>query len=394
MKKVLFVTSLYHPHVGGIETMVTELAQFYKTKGIKSIVLTKKWPEAIAAKDIFQNNQIYRVLSARTENDFVEVAKWISINQNELKADLIHIIGARRPLPLFGVLLGYFWNVPVITTIAGSEIPVPGDPNTNDVWNEGKELIRPVLEHTDIVTFVSKDLEKNFHSLKINLKNAKTLYAGIDLELIRKAVPKSFGGKYIFSLRRLIPSKGIDVLIKGFREIADQYSDIMLVIAGEGPEEENLKSLVRKLDLEGRVSFIGIVSLPEAISLLKSALCTVVPSLSEGGALVNVEAQAAACPVVASNIGGIPEYVRNGKSGLLFEAGNPQDLAQKLTHVLSDENLRKRLIAGGLEYSKKFGWDALGPKYLKLYEEAIQTMPKKKFNEWSPLSRLVWDNLK
>lgn len=105
---------------------------------------------------------------------------------------------------------------------------------------------------------------------------------------------------------------------------------------------------------------------------LKGALCTIVPSLSEGGSLVNVEAQAASCPVVASRVGGIPEYVQDEISGLLFEAGNPKDLAKKIIKILSDIPLRNKLIQGGIEHAKKFSWDVLGPQYLALYDEMIK----------------------
>lgn len=393
MKKVLFICSLYHPHVGGIETMITELACFYEKQGIESIVLTKKWPLSLEENDEFKDVKIYRVLSARTEDEFLEIINWIKINELKIKADIIHIIGVRRPLPLIGLLLSYYWNVPLVSTIAGSEIPNTGDPQTEAVWNEGKDLVKPVLESSDIVTCVSKALEKDLKKVVPNLKSVRTIYAGIDIELINSIICTETEKNYIVSLRRLIPSKGIDILIDAFKILTEKYSNMKLIIAGEGPEEENLKNLVIKLNLENKVKFIGTVSLTRSVSLLKGAVCTVVPSLSEGGSLVNVEAQAALCPVIASKVGGIPEYVDDGVSGLLFKSGNRKELAEKLKLIIEDGILKDKLIKGGVKHAEKFSWSNLGPQYINLYGEMIKIKKSKLFVPWSNLVNKLWLNL-
>lgn len=393
MKKVLFICSLYHPHVGGIETMITELACFYKKQGIEPIVLTKKWPLFLEENDEFKDVKIYRVLSARTEGEFLEIINWIKINELKIKADIIHIIGARRPLPLIGLLLSHYWNVPLVSTIAGGEIPNTGDSQTEKVWNEGKDLVKSVLESSDVVTCVSKALEKDLKKVVPNLKSVRTIYAGIDIELINSIICTETEKNYIVSLRRLIPSKGIDVLINAFKILTEKYPNMKLLIAGEGSEEKNLKNLVKKINLEKNVHFIGTVSFNKAISLLRGAICTVVPSFSEGGGLVNVEAQAAKCPVIASNVGGIPEYVYDKESGLLFKPGDVMDLAKKIELLILSDSMRNKLIKGGIKYSKKFNWSVLGPQYLALYLETLTVNKIRSFKPWSDLTKTLWLNL-
>jgi len=319
MKRVLFISSLYYPHVGGIETMITGLSQFYQKQGIESVILTKKWPETFGTEDEHQGIKIYRVISARTEDEFNNIIEWAKSNENKIKADIIHAIGIRRPLPLIGLLLSRHWNVPMVSTIAGSEIPSTDEPQSDIVWNEGRDIMRPVIELSDAVTCVSKSLAIDLIKVIPNTKLLETIYAGIDTQFINSIACTETEKDYIISLRRLVPSKGIDVLIRAFKEITDEYPQIKLIIAGEGPEEINLKSLAKELNLENKIEFIGTIPLSRAVSLLKGAICTVVPSLSEGGGLVNVEAQASSCPVIASGVGGIPEYVQDSVSGLLFE---------------------------------------------------------------------------
>lgn len=390
MRRVLFICSLYHPHVGGIETMITESSQFYREQGVESVVLTKRWPAALTEEEYYKGTKIYRVVSARIETEFNNIIEWAKNNENKIKADIIHIIGVRRPLPLIGLLLSRYWNVPLVSTIAGSEIPNTGDPETEIVWNESKEIMRPVLEASNIVTCVSKALENDLRRVAPNLKYIRTVYAGIDTELINSVLCTEKEKNYIVSLRRLIPSKGIDILIQAFKDITKEYPQTKLLIAGEGSEEENLKTLVKDSNLDDKIKFIGTVSFTRAISLLKGAICTVVPSISEGGSLVNIEAQTASCPVIASRVGGIPEYVQDDESGLLFESKNPKDLADKVRTIISNAPLRNKLIQGGIEHAKKFSWDILGPQYLALYNEAINTKQTEPFQPWSDLTRKLW----
>ena len=394
MRRVLFICSLYHPHIGGIETMVTELSRFYRGQGIESVILTKKWPTTLTEEDDYKDTKIYRVVSARTETEFNNIIEWAKNNENKIKADIIHVIGVRRPLPLIGLLLSRHWNVPLISTIAGSEIPNTGDSETETVWNESKEIMRPVLESSSIVTCVSKALENDLRGIVPNLNYVRTVYAGIDTEFINSVSCTETEKNYIVSLRRLTPSKGVDILIRAFKDIANEYPQIRLLIAGEGHEEENLKTLARNLNLDDKIKFIGTVSLTRAISLLKGAICTVVPSISEGGSLVNIEAQAASCPVVASRVGGIPEYVQDGVSGLLFESRNLKDLADKVKIIISNAPLRNKLIQGGVEHANKFSWDILGPQYLALYNEMIDVKQIKSFQPGSRLTKRLWLKLK
>jgi glycosyltransferase involved in cell wall biosynthesis len=394
MKKVLFVSSLYYPHVGGIETMITELCQFYKKIGIDSVVLTKRWPVTLLEEDELNGTKIYRVLNARTDEEFLSVIDWIRLNSSKIKADVIHVIGIRRPLPLIALLLSKWWRVPIMCTIAGGDIPDKIDPTPGKVWNEGVTYIPNILEQSDCVNCVSKALVKDLKEVMPCLDNIETLYAGMDFSVINNAQIEKVRENYIFCLRRLDPSKGVDILIKAFKIVSDRFPDLFLVIAGDGSEEEKLKALVRNYSMDEKVIFIGTVKLSRAMSLLKGAKLTVVPSLSEGGGLVNVEAQASGCPVIASRVGGIPEYVKDGESGLLFEPGNYQELADKISLLLTDTSLQKKLIYGGMQYAQRFNWDTILPQYVGLYKRLIKDYDKSlTFKPWSDLTGKLWDRL-
>ena len=117
---------------------------------------------------------------------------------------------------------------------------------------------------------------------------------------------------------RLVPGKGIDVLLRAFRRLAAEDEDHRVIICGSGPEEPELRKLVAELELEDRVSFIGTRSPAEVRRLMSGALALVVPSLSdETGPIVVPEAFSVGTPVIAADAGGLGEVART--SGLVFE---------------------------------------------------------------------------
>ncbi|MFH1049243.1 MAG: glycosyltransferase family 4 protein [Patescibacteria group bacterium] len=392
--KVLFISSLYYPHVGGIETMITELADNYRKKGIESVVLTKKWPLNLPDAEEYKWVKIYRVISARTKDQFEGIIDWIKANNSNIKSDIIHVIGIRRPLPLIGLFLSKLWKVPIICTIGGGDIPDKIDSYPTKVWEDGIGIIPHVLEQSDIVNCVSQALVSDLEIVMPSLSGVDALYAGTDLSIIYSVRTEKIKNQYIFSLRRLDPSKGINILIKAFNLIKNTFPKLHLVIAGEGTEEKKLKKLVSDYLLNDRVIFLGTISFKRGISLLKGAELTVVPSLSEGGGLVNLEAQAAGCPIIASRVGGIPEYLKEGKSGLLFEPGNFRELADKISLLLLDRKLKNKLINGGLKHVLLFDWNVLVPKYISLYRRSIKNYRRNNgFKPWSDLTKYLWNKL-
>jgi len=142
---------------------------------------------------------------------------------------------------------------------------------------------------------------------------------------------------------RLHPSKGQATLIEALGQRAADLEGVTLHLLGDGGERAKLEELARRCGLEGRVVFRGAVSREEVLREMASAEVTVVPSLDEAFGLVNIESMSVGTPVVASRVGGIPEIVRDGVDGFLFEPGNDLELGDRLLEVLSDRELREQM---------------------------------------------------
>ena len=143
----------------------------------------------------------------------------------------------------------------------------------------------------------------------------------------------------VLTVGHLIKAKGIDVIL---RALAMLPENVVLWVVGTGVEAGELRRLAQDLGLSTRVIFHG--SQQHVQPYMQGADCFVCPSLwAEAAGLVNLEAQASGLPVIASNVGGIPEYVDDGRTGFLFPAGNAGELANRICRLMTDPPLRERL---------------------------------------------------
>jgi glycosyltransferase involved in cell wall biosynthesis len=184
-------------------------------------------------------------------------------------------------------------------------------------------------------------------------------------------------------VRRLGQPKRIDILVKSFRDVANEHRHLDLKIIGCGQEEENLRGLVKRLELEDRVEFLGKQDILTVYSHMRKALIHVCPSRTEGGGAVNLEAQACGCAVIGSRVGGIPEYIIDGETDLLFESENVDDLTNKITLLLNNDLLRNELTSNGIVCAQKFSINRIGTRYLDLYGECLENYRFGSFVPWS-----------
>ena len=139
---------------------------------------------------------------------------------------------------------------------------------------------------------------------------------------------------------RLIPLKNIELLMKAVRKL----KDVFLVVFGEGPEKGRLIESAAGLGISDRVLFTGEATRGQVHSILSRSSVFVLPSAIENFPHVILEAMAAGCPVVASAVGGIPELIRDGDSGILVKPGDSAALSDAIERLIADVRLRNTIL--------------------------------------------------
>jgi glycosyltransferase involved in cell wall biosynthesis len=156
---------------------------------------------------------------------------------------------------------------------------------------------------------------------------------GVDPDLFRpNGRPR--GPNRVLTVARLVPGKGIDVLLGALARLNRRGLDVEADVAGDGPDRDRLAASIREHGLDGRVHLLGAVPPERVRQLLAGATVFCLPSFSEGVPVVLMEAMATGLPVVATRITGVPELVEDGRSGTLVPPGRADLLADALEGVL------------------------------------------------------------
>lgn len=233
--------------------------------------------------------------------------------------------------------------------------------HANDIFCEGdfpvtlKELIREARFVATVSDFSKSWLQEKFpgHAGKIF-----RVYNGI--EVGKFAGPGPADDPHIVSVGRLVEKKGFDDLIRACALLRDRGVAFRCSIAGSGPMEDELRSLIASLDLADKVHLLGALSEKEVIPLLHRAKIFALACVTEsdGGKdnlpTVIMEAMAASLPVVSTSVAGVPEMIVDGKTGWLTPERDPSAFADMLQSILDEKDMAKAMGAAGCGMAKRF----------------------------------------
>jgi glycosyltransferase involved in cell wall biosynthesis len=281
------------------------------------------------------------------------------------KFDILHCHGVYPP-GYIGISFQKITRVPVIIT------PHGGDIKKNQKGYIANPTITARVRRTfsaaQAVTAISSHVREQIINLNADSDRVYLIPNGIWLN---KFSPIACGGiyenPYILYLGRLVPVKGVDIMIRAFSRITSQYPDIRLKIAGDGREKDNLIRLSDSLGVSGNIDFLGIVKGDEKMQLLSRALFLVLSSQREGFPVVILEAFASRIPVIASSVGGISDIIINGENGFLVPYEDVEGFAEKFLLLLKNDLLRDRLAAQASSTASFYDWRNVAKKYTDLY---------------------------
>lgn len=229
------------------------------------------------------------------------------------------------------------------------------------------DIKRYLTRAVDVVTAPSKFV-LDMHLKHGFFKNAKhvVLPLGIELNEAKKA-EKNYEIIDILYVGRLVSSKGVQILISAFKQL--KHNNIRLHICGKGADEYRFRKIAGN---DQRIIFHGFVPDKELIQLYRKANVVVVPSIwYDNSPVVIYESFKYGTPVIGSRIGGIPELIEDGYNGLLFEAGDVDELKEILENLIKNPSELKRLEDGAFESVKKYDMNKHIRRLEELYKECL-----------------------
>jgi len=349
MKHIVILSAFLSPFRSGAEACVEEVPPLLRSEFDFTIV-TARLRSDLPKKDTINGIPIIRVGLG------FSLDKWLfpflaPFAAKKLKPDIVHAV-----LESFAGLALVFcvWAVPAAKRILTCQ-------STNTSL-----LLREMHKSADRITAISSVLvgrAKKFGREAVLIPN------GIHYEAIRLASEtfQKYPARILF-VGRLEPMKGVDTLLAALSILKESGTHFHLRIVGDGSQRESLEAITRSLGLSDDVTFVG--SKKHAEVFAEYAQASIFCGLSRSEALGNVflEAQAAGCAVLATNVGGIPDVVKDSVTGYLIPPDDAQTARNALGVLLKHDALREQMGEAGIENAKTYDWPEIAKKYAEVYQ--------------------------
>ena len=268
------------------------------------------------------------------------------------------------------------WSIPLITEIHST--------NTLNIWSNNRSVRKKffkTLNSSERIICISKELCDSVREFGIPDEKIVYIPLGVDTDLFKPLNVKNTefelkisNEKILIFVGRLIKLKNIDQILKAVSKLAVLYKDFKLLIVGDGPEKGGLLKLAKDLNLCNHVKFLGELKGEELAYIYSLADILILASSTEGRPMVIYEGMASECAVIATDVGGVHEQIKENYNGFLFKPNDVDGLISKIRCLLENdeilkkmkENSRKRVI------DKNWTWDG----YAKLIDNVYGQVSK------------------
>jgi glycosyltransferase involved in cell wall biosynthesis len=264
-------------------------------------------------------------------------------------------------------------RMPLVITCHGSDVRLL---ETQVVRQAARRVFRSAARVTTVSQFLAHDIERLVPGSALE---AMVTPMPVDVtRFIAGAATMKAAPPRILYAGNLVPSKGVDVLLRAVAELGRRGVDHQLKILGQGPAQAELQALARDLGVASRVTWSPFVPQSRMPFEYGASMVTVLPTRgrAEGLGLTLVEALLSGSAVVGTPAGGIPEVVRHDQTGLLARDGDPTDLANQIERLLTDAPLRNRLAGAGKEYVlRTYSPESALDRFLEIYRAVSDHQP-------------------
>jgi glycosyltransferase involved in cell wall biosynthesis len=375
--RVLLIPPRYYPHIGGVQTVVNEIAAHLRAQHTLEIV-TSRQPRTLPRREIVDDVPVTRVFFFRLVGN-VPPFWWLiglclfpltfidlGLALRRFRPDVVnlHFLGSQRLFVLAWHLLLRF---PLVLSLHGADVEIETQRTPFDRW-----LFRVLMRRADVVTSCSQALLSRAVQIAPEANGKSTvIHNGVHEQVFAAAAPHQHERRYILGVGRLVSDKGFDLLLDAFARLNLPDSD--LIIAGDGDQAAALCAQAERLGLSERVRFWGSISRDQVASFMAGAALIAIPSRREPFGIVGLEALASGCPAVVARVGGLVEALGDADV-TWFTPNSVDDLARALSAALRQPHDRERNQA----VARRFTWEQVAERYQQAWNAALKTRSESK----------------
>jgi glycogen(starch) synthase len=386
--RILILSWEYPPLIeGGLARHVRKLSENLVELGIDVHVLTRGDGSAPDEAEL-NGVHVHRVREPERPRDLGEFVTWIE----HMNTDMLSAGIALADQFDFDVVHGHDWLVatagdhlakhlgaPLVMTIHATEYGRHQGWVDKHPQSHIHGVEKWIVNRADAVIACSSYMREHIADIYAIEENAVAVIPnGIDpsdlttvddLDQLRAsfAAPDE---KLVLLVGRLVYEKGFQFALEALPSLIENVGNVRFLIAGSGTHETELKDQAEQLGLMEHGTFVGWIGDDVLHSLYRIADLTIVPSIYEPFGLVALEAMASGCPCIVADVGGLREVVPNENVGLRFKSRDPESLARMAERVLTEPELRDRLVAEASEHILSFDWLDIAKQTLALYQQA------------------------
>lgn len=372
--RILIFSLAYFPVVGGAEIAIKEITD--RIPEIQFDMITLRFNEADLVFERVGNINIYRIDSSKNMYPFRAYAL-----AKELHAkngyDAVWAIMANWAGFAALFFKNAYKNVRFILTLQEGDPLEYIEKKVRFVYPVWKRIFTKADTVQAISNFLANWANQKGYQGKVevipngvDIQNFVREYNAAELLEVRTKIEAMPGDKYLITTSRLVEKNGIGDVIESLQFMPE---NIKFLVLGTGPLEKELRSKAKTLGVESRVKFLGFIPHSEMAKYLKISDIFIRPSLSEGMGNSFIEAMAAGVPVIATPVGGIPDFLFDPDkdhdmlpTGLFVEPRSPRLIAFQVNRLISDRVLRDKIVINAKRQAlEKYGWDLISREMKK-----------------------------
>jgi glycogen(starch) synthase len=364
---VQYWSELFWPYVGGTQVVDYQVLPAMRRLGYEYQVVTGHGARDLPDDEDWKGIEVHRVrfreaLASRDPARILEARQRVIALTRAFRPDIVHV-SVSDPIGFFHLRGDRAHASPLVVTV----VVAPGSSATEDT------LLGRLLVSAAWVTASSEAIRDDLVTLGPDLE-ARSSVIRHTLEPPRiTPAPLAFERPLVLGIGRLVHEKGFDVAVEAFARVARALPDARFVIAGDGPERERLEAQVSALGLGAAVAFPGWIPPGHVHELMNTAAVVVMPSRSrEAFGLVALQAAQVGRPVVATRVGGLPEVVVDGVTGVLVDNEDAVALAEAIVSLLTTPDLAATMgEAARARATEEFGFEPQLEALDRLYRRLV-----------------------